>query len=500
MKNSHIKNRPSTGCRCAAFFLVLVILYCGCAKRETLTLRFVDEDGKPVADVQVGIAWEAPVLKSNQKGICTLDFLKTKSTHIGIWHPDYVYLRCGFGAFGIEPIPKELTVHLERSREGGGIIVDEQGMPIKGVSVHLFYTKDKPDLQKPYPEQLYRMPTYQEPTTDDEGRWTVTWIPTKNFYPLTLSVSVPGYAPQRVDFEQEDESFQALLDKSHQMVLSPGLKLTGKLIAEDGANLERTVVKVGGPFRSIHTPGIVVSETGDFLLNDLVAGTYTIQVIPENHAPLVLSTTLAADSPPVEIPLKHGKPIRFRVTDPEGKPIPGVEMRCFFCHDLESSFFSDLRHVIKATDSEGRTVWNNALDVPCEYVFYHNDYLFVAVPDLIPRDEEYPITMCRKMTVRGTVVDAETKQAVPRFWAAIVGWDESQRDEEHAGWWLPVGVVFPFVEGDISYTIKPMRFAERCRVEITAHGYEPAVSEEFSLKDGDQQFDFELKKVPKTKP
>jgi hypothetical protein len=315
-----------------------------------------------------------------------------------------------------------------------------------------------------------------------------------------MSVSTPGYAPQRVDFEQKDESFQSLLDSSHRMVLLPGLKLTGKLIAEDGANLERTIVKVGGPFCSIHTPGIDVSTTGDFLLGDLATGTYTIQVIPENHAPLVFSTTLAADSPAVEIPLQHGKPIRFRVTDWEGKPIPGVEMRCVICYDMEPSFFSDLKHVIKATDAEGQTVWNNALDKPCEYVFYHSDYLFVAVPDLIPREEEYPITMYRTMTVSGTVVDAKTKRAVPRFFATVVGWEEpeeneEQGEEEHAGWSIPVGGVFPFIEEGISYTIKPNRFAERCRVIITAHGYEDAISKEFSLKDGDQQFYFELKKV-----
>jgi len=507
MKNLHIeavKYRLSM----RGVFLVLVILFCGCTTCKAMALRFVDEDGKPVADVQVRVAREDHVLKSNQKGICTFVLpTTTKSFHIAIWHPDYVYLSCGFGAYSIEPIPKELTVHLERSREGGGIIVDEQGTPIKGVPIHLFYTEDETDFQKPYPEQLFRKPTYQRPITDDEGRWTVTWIPSKRFYPLTLNVSVPGYAPQRVDFEREDESFQALLDKSHRMVLSPGLQLTGKLIAEDGANLERTSVKVGGPFRSIHTPEIEVSETGDFQLNDnLAAGEYVLQIIPENHAPLVFSTTLTADSPPVEIPLERGKPIRFRVIDPAGKPIPGVEMRCFTCDDFEPSFFRLPRHIIKATDAGGRTVWNNALDEPCQYVFYHNsnDYLFISVPDLTPQEEEYPITMYRKMTVRGTVVDSETKRAVPRFWAAVVGWDTArendEEEEEYYDRFIPVGAVFPFVENNISFTIEPMRFAEHCRVIITAHGYEPAISEEFSLKDGDRKFNFELKRVPKTEP
>jgi hypothetical protein len=338
--------------------------------------------------------------------------------------------------------------------------------------------------------------------TDDEGRWSVTQIPSKQFYPLTLNISAAaGFAPKRVDIEHEDETFQSLLDKSHRTVLSPGLKLAGKLIAENSADLERTVLKVGGPFRSIHSSKIDVSTTGDFQMTDLADGEYTLQITPENHAPIVFSTTLSADSVPIEIPLNHGKPIRFRVTDMEGKPISGVEMRCFICNTIGAAdFFSDLRHVIKATDAEGRTAWNNALDEPCEYVFYHNDYLFIAVPDLTPKEEEHLITMCRKLTVRGTVVDAKTKRAVPRFQAVIIGWAEPQKGKPEDFDWdenatIPIGGVFPFVEGDVSYTIEPMRFAEHCRVAITAHGYEEAVSEEFSLKDGDREFHFELKKA-----
>ena len=500
-------NHPKR-CPTIYFILVLVSLFGGCSHSgETIVLRFVDEAGKPVADVQNRIyGADYPkniVLNSDQNGIVTIDFAtieietKNKSFQTYTWHPDYVNLRCSFGSWGIEPTPKKFTFRLERGREVGGVIVDEYGEPVKGAIVRLHFKDGEPDSHIwPHPSGLS-----QEPTTDDEGRWTATQVPTKKFYPLFLFVTASGFAPKRVGVELEDESFQSLLDKSHRTVLSPGLTLTGKLVAEGDADLERTVLRFSGPFHFMTK--IDVSKAGDFQLNDLVAGEYTLQIIPENHAPTVFSTTLSAGSPPLEIPLKHGKPIRFRVTDTEGKPLAGIEMRRFYPNapDAVDSFFSDLEHVIKATDAEGRTVWHNALDEPCSYAFYHNnDNLFSVVPDLMPREEEYPILMCRKLTVRGTVVDAKTKKAVPMFWASVVGWDESQKDEEHAGWWLPVGGVFPYVKGDISYTIEPTRFAERCRVQIGAEGYEPGISEEFSLKDGDREFHFELKKAAKTKP
>ena len=494
----------------------LVLLLCGCSHAgETMTLRFVDEDGKPVADVQNRIdSDDFPkdlVLKSDKKGICTLNFptveAKNKSFHITIWHPDYVYLSCGFGAYGIDPIPTELTVHLERGRVISGVVVDEQGKPVKGATICLYY-----DRGYGYREQPEFAELRQEPTTDDEGRWWGWQIPTKTFCPLGLKVSAAGFAPQRIAFKQEDKSFQSLADRTHRTILSLPLKLTGKLVVEDGADLERTIIRVKGPDRPFfHLAELNVSKTGDFLLNDLTSGTYLLEIVPENHVPTVFATTLTADSLPIEIPLKHGKPIRFRVFDTEGQPISGIEMRCFSTMKPSPYSAFSVRKVIKATDDEGRTVWNNALDEPCTYSFYHNyydnsDYLFTTTPDLTPREEEYPITMHRKISVRGNAVDAETKQAIPRFRANVVGWAKPQEGDDPSGWdWnnvVSVGhAAWPFVEGDISYTIEHWYCAaEHCRVCISAHGYELAVSEEFFLKDGDREFNFELKKAAKTEP
>ena len=84
-------------------FVALALLFCGCSHSgEIMTLRFVDEDGKPVAGVETRINRGDSVLKSNRNGNCTLDLSAAqtkKSFHLYIWHPDYVYLRCGFGAY-----------------------------------------------------------------------------------------------------------------------------------------------------------------------------------------------------------------------------------------------------------------------------------------------------------------------------------------------------------------------------------------------------------------
>jgi len=86
--------------------LVLVILFCGCSRSgETIVLRFVDEDGKPIAGVKARInRSDDVVLKSDQKGFCTYNF--TEYFIVEAQHPEYVGLSCWFGP-GIESIPKE---------------------------------------------------------------------------------------------------------------------------------------------------------------------------------------------------------------------------------------------------------------------------------------------------------------------------------------------------------------------------------------------------------
>lgn len=392
----------------------------GCSHSgETITLRFVDESGQPVSGVENRIYGDDfpkhVILTSDHAGCCTLDFstikTKDKSFQTYTWHPDYVNLRCGFGPFGINPVPKEHTFHLERGRSIGGIVCNEDGKPIAGAKVTVHLIPAEPDSHL----QPHFAALSQEPTTDKDGKWTATQIPSKKFYPLSLFVKGDGFAPLSTKIEDENESYQKLLDKSFRTELQPGVNVSGKLVADGTHDLKHVVVRLHGPFH--FKTKIDVSSNGEFQLTDLSPGEFTLQIIPENHAPQLFTKELTSGAQSLEIPLKPGTPTHFHVVDPEGRPVSGVEMRgCFLPSNTGPSavtFLSDMEYSIKPTGEDGRTTWSNAPDEPISYAFYHNDYFITTVDDLSPRENEYDVTMYRKATIRGTVVDADTGKPIP---------------------------------------------------------------------------------------
>lgn len=489
--------------RFAFNFLLFAIAFfmSGCSHSgETIVLRFVDESGQPVSGVQNRIYGDDfpkhVVLTSDRNGNCTLDFSaiksKDKSFQTYTWHPDYVDLRCGFGPFGIMPTPKEYTFRLERGRCVGGLVVDHEGKPVAGAKVSVNFIAGEPDVHL----QPHFAALSQEPITDKDGKWTATQIPSKKFYPLSLFVKSLGFAPLPEKIEEENDSFQKLLDKSYRTVLQPGINVSGKLVAKESHDFKHVVVRLHGPFH--FKTKIDVSSNGEFQLTDLPPGEFTLQIIPENHAPMLFFKELTTEVRSIEIPLKPGSPIRFHVVDPEGNSVSGVEMRgCFLPSDAGPSavtFLSDMKHAIKSTNEEGRTAWLNAPDTKINYAFYHNDYFITTIDDLLPRENEYVVTMYRKVNIRGTVVDADTQELIPMYQAIVTGWTEAKEGDDDESQWMGIGMVWPAVVNSKTYEITPMFFRDRCRVEIHAEGYEEAKSEEFSLKDGNQTFDFKLKK------
>lgn len=84
------------------------------------------------------------------------------------------------------------------------------------------------------------------------------------------------------------------------------------------------------------------------------------------------------------------------------------------------------------------------------------------------------------------------------YQAIVTGWTEIKEGDEDESQWMGIGMVWPAAVNSKTYEIIPMFFRDRCRVEIYAEGYEEAKSEEFSLKDGDRTFDFQLKKTQDT--
>ena len=137
----------------------------------------------------------------------------------------------------------------------------------------------------------------------------------------------------------------------------------------------------------------------------------------------------------VDLQLVAGESIRFRVVDPELKPLAGVWVGFFLPKDKPESVSS---HVPSATDAEGR--WSGTW-IPKErltFLFEKPGYEYV-VKAIVPGGQEETITMKpeKGWTVAGRVVDRETGMPVTKF-HVVEGsiWNgETNRSGEHVYSW-----------------------------------------------------------------
>lgn len=486
--------------------LIFVVLLCSSRSfAETITLRFIDEEGKPVAGVRNSITGDdfpkATILISDQDGACVLDFNTIESTNRSfqtyIDHPDYVRFRCCFDKSSIFPTPGEYTFHMERAREIGGVILDEKGNPIEHADVEVHYLDGEPDaFKKPY-WYAYMSRTA---TTVKEGRWSVGGVPVKSFRPLGIRVKAVGFRPGTTRIEAEDDSFEKLLKKEYPIAVLPGITVSGKLVPpkddSPDVSLAGTMFFLSGPYHSLTE--IPVSATGAFSLDDLAPGRFILRIVPENHEPVIRQLTVNEETASLDIPLRKTSPIRFRVVDLKGKPIPDASLYNVNCCDradlgVDAKLYK-LKTFFPKTKSDGLIVWENALDEAADYFFSCPGHLTRIVRLAKPRDEEYVVTLCPERTVSGTVIDAETREPPSRYWLLVLGWLETRIGGEDFKEWLPNGGRYPYLE-DKDYSIDLYSYHDRCKVIVYAEGYKEIFTEEFSPKDGDRVFHFELEKL-----
>ncbi len=127
------------------------------------------------------------------------------------------------------------------------------------------------------------------------------------------------------------------------------------------------------------------------------------------YGPDMKAVNLHPDLPPVEFRLGKGRTIRGRVVDRHGEPLAGVNV---FVNAWRKEHTLSGR---TETDDEGAFRWEDApLDVVSMNVALEG-YLSVRGLEIAPTDDAIAITLIKPLKVRGTVVDAETRHAIPSF-------------------------------------------------------------------------------------
>jgi len=456
--------------------------------------RVVDEDRRPVADVEVA-AFDVPYgrrpprARTDRAGRFDLLVSAGRSYTLRAeragWAPAEVT--------GVAPAPgaeaSELEVVLRRGRTGVGRVVDEADEPVAGAVVRLVPSVGTTSYRR---RPLAR-------SRNDGASGTTTADGTFRIADLTggrydLEVAAPGFAPAIVPGVEVPEGAGAT--DLGTVVLSPGLRIAGRIVDPEGRPVEGAGVTprpaetfgLGFATRAGDRERVVSAADGGFEIVDLAAGRpVDLEVERTGYA----DNTVRGVSPPLAEPLRvvlrPTVTVRGEVVDPEGLPVEGalVTARTFRPEPGEM-------RAGRSGGGQARTGRDGAFEIadvePGEVVLsasatgYRRTDLG-ALHVSAGRDREgVRIELERGAVVHGTVTGPDG-QPVPQAWVQV---------EERTGPGSPYRPPAASTDGDGRYRLEGVELGRR--TVGVFHSSHVRAARDLEVGLGDNRLDFRLER------
>jgi Carboxypeptidase regulatory-like domain len=200
--------------------------------------------------------------------------------------------------------------------------------------------------------------------------------------------------------------------------------------------------------------------------------------------PAMQTVRVGAEPQRITLTLSQPRRLAGRVVNGAGRPIVGATL------SLDSWRGSQALEQNITTDADGRFVWEDAPSEEVRVQVYGDGYLRTTVS--VVAGAPNSIVLESRTTVKGTVVDAQTGERIPRFtlvhgtvWnpGESLIWQPNRRADEEAA----------KASGSFEWT-----FIERVHqlaVRVAAEGYLPAESGLFAQDVPMREFTFRLKKA-----
>ncbi len=361
-------------------------------------------------------------------------------------------------------LPSTKELRFEPGTTIGGIVKDEAGQPIEGAAVGVY----APPTEYEGTSHVFSL---GELKTDAQGRWRLDVAP-RHLGGVSLSVEHPHY-------RRNSGIVSRNLDSA--IVLTKGLTVTGRVVDAAGRPVRGARAIIGDSLVP-NRPSGTTNERGEFTLENCDLGPTIVTVQAEGFAPRIQEVRVEDRTLPVEIRLTEpGSVLRGKVVDIEGKPVAGAWFVAGTWHGHTSIQFR------VDTDQDGRFEWKSA---PKDVVLYGTGklgYMSSSPVPLTAADREQVVTLYPELVITGRVTDAETGRPVPKF-HLIRGQRVEGRQETD---WAEMEKV------EITGGRYTTRFSEPwglAFVRVEAPGYQPADSRAFRLTEGNQTFDFPLRR------
>ena len=459
------------------------------APRRFIALRFINSKTKqPLAGVSMTVQLSGRDFRDRVKYGAKTDAqgrskikLPTRPMTVYRIYPrkdGFVPLRVYWGGGQAPPeFPEEFTVAMDPATPVGGVVKDEQGLPIEGVVVafRLLGRSEGP----------IRVNIDYQVKTDKDGRWRCNIAPADLVPDLRIFLKHRDYISDHWTSgmipmpKYPRPSQQALQSLTAEYVMKRGVVLAGVVVDGEGKPVGGARIKRGESGRE-QRPMIADAE-GRFRITDAPPREVLLTVLKKGFAPQLLRVTASKGMQPLRIQLEKGHTIRGRVIDKQGRSVADA-----------AAGVEDWRQVRTLewgakTDAEGRFTWTDAPADTVRLYVYKQGYMSVREYSARPSAEERLITLLPPVRIHGSVVDAATGKPLEKF-RALPGIDWGRGSSPY---WESRNAK-PFTDGRYELSFTYPRAGHLVRIE--ADGYKPAISRSIADDEGNVTVDFKLER------
>jgi uncharacterized GH25 family protein len=466
-----------------AFSLLLLLLSQSFASAQGfryLEVKVVDPDGKPMPDVSVeidlnGMAFPMP---TDDEGIVSFNVPEKGRTKVTIKQDGYMAQGVSWNEG--EKVPDTFTFPMKKGVPIGGIVHDEQGQPIEGVKIEGIMIVNGTS-EMPGNGQVVPYLGGELATTDKDGRWKLNSAPEEKVE-LQLRFTHPQYVSD-TGYGYRGGTWEELRSLEKIVVMEKGISVAGTVTDPDGNPVAGAKVGLGADYIQEEMKATTDAQ-GKYVLSNMLPGHNTLTIFSNSFAPQMRPVSVSKEMKPEDFQLKLGKPVTFFVTDPDGKPVPGVGIAADTWQGCRALMSLSTRG---STDADGKWTWQHAPDELVQSDLFRTGYMSVRGKEFGPQADPHAITMNKALKVTGKVVDAVTGVPVPKF--SVIQGQKLNSTSQPVYWER-----YNTTEGkDGNFTMEfsePRDEGYLVRIEVV--GYRPGISREFKDTEGDVTLEFKM--------
>ena len=470
-----------------------------------LTILAADS-GQPVPNVEIKCrGWEnehftGKKFLSNRSGQCDVSFPRATITQLQLTSvaDGFADTRLEWGPDRGETIPSSYTLRLTRPVRISGHVVDADGQPVVGAKVGWNCQEDGAADTHPENHNF----GWIEVETDAQGGWEVNRIAPDVLRRIYGSPTHPEYvSPPLLMVSATPQVLPQLKDGTHIFHMGRAFSVSGTVVDPDGNPIADAAVRVGHVGEGGRREGRS-SGQGTFAISGCRPGRDLITAAAPGFAATTVEVDVSASTPPITLQLQPGQPLRLRLVDKAGQPIPGANV---WYNTLPRTHLVDVSPAPAAqvefspkTDAEGRAVWESAPKGELTFSFAKKGYMRQDDVKVDADGQEHVLTLAPALVVSGSVTDAHTGNPIPKFriacgWPENVGLDGKMQPKfsDIERYWLS------FAGGKYEHSFEETLIGGLPSnpgyvLKFEAEGYAPFVSRVFKEDEGEVKLDVTL--------